>query len=341
MIILRIRREILALMVLLVLASCNNEMDVMAPYKDIPIAYCMLNPSDSVQYLRLEKSFLGEGNAYDMARQTDSIYYPDATVYIERWDDDKMMEQLAMTRVSLPGRDSGIFTHSPNYVYRTTAPVKRNSEYHLTISIPSTGAEISAITHTVTDFKVIKPESYKKTLALWSYENYQEVEWISAPYTRIYHLKIRFHYLEVRNSDTVALTSDWNIGSYNSMSDKGGEEMKSEILNKNFYKWLGNKLSKPGSDVFRLVDKKALDFIFTVGGEELFTYMEVYDDDSGLIVDKPVFTNIVNGIGLFSSRNQQSVLGKSLSTHSIDSVAYGFYTKNLRFADSQNDYYYR
>lgn len=340
MIILSIHRGILVSMILLGFASCANDLVVMAPYTGMPVVYCILNQKDSVHYLRLEKSFLGEDNAYEMARQTDSIYYPGASVFLERWADGEIKEQMAMKRIQNPVRDSGIFTNDPNYLYQTSSTIKGNSEYRLNISIPSTGAKITAITHTVNDFKVIKPESYKKNLPFNSYDNYFTVEWLAAPYTRIYHLMIRFHYLEVKNSDTVNLTADWNIGDFVSKSGIGGEDMQVEILQRNFYKWLGNKLKQPASNVLRLADKKAVDIVYTVGGEELYTFMEIYKEDTGTLTEKPVFTNIINGIGLFSARFEQSILGKSLSGHSIDSLAFGIYTKNLRFADSQNDYYY-
>lgn len=334
------RRGISVLMILLGLGSCANDLLVMAPYKDIPIVYCILNPKDSVHYLRLEKSFMGEDNAYEMARQPDSIYYPGATVNLERWADGEKKEEAALELVWRPVRDSGIFANDPNFLYQTRAPLKINSEYRLNISIPSTGALISASTHTVNDFKVIKPETFKKNLPFSSYDNYQTVEWISSPFTRVYHLTIRFHYLEVKSADTVFLTADWNLGQYVTQSGVGGEIMTAEILQRDFYKWLGSKLTRPSENIQRLANKKAIDFIFTVGGEELYTYMEVYKEDAGILKEKPVFTNIVNGIGLFSSRFEQSVAGKSLSDHSIDSLAYGMYTKELRFGDSQNDYYY-
>ena len=236
--------------------------------------------------------------------------------------------------------ESGIFTNDPNYLYMLSKPVLGNKEYRLKIEIPSTNTLISATTHTVSDFKVVKPEGFKKNLPFSSYDNYQSVQWISAPYTRIYQLIIRFHYLEVVNNDTSFLFADWNIGQSITESGAGGELMTVDILQRNFYKWIGNKLTKPPEGIQRLADKKAIDFIFTVGAEELYTYMEIYKADNGVPKEKPVFTNITNGIGLFSAKYVQSVLGKSLSEHSVDSLAYGIYTKDLRFADSQNDYYY-
>lgn len=340
MIILRIRRLILLLMIFASMMSCNNDLVVMAPYQVVPVVYCVLNPKDQTQYLRLEKSFLGEASALDMAQQTDSIYYKDASVFIERWADGEMKEQLGLERIEAPVRDSGIFTNNPNYLYHLTTPILSNREYRLKVVIPSSNIEITASTRTVGDFKVVRPEAFKRTLPFSSYDNYQTVQWISTPYTRIYHLMVRFHYLEVISGDTTFHSLDWNIGHYITADAQGGELMTSEILQRNFYKWIGNKLTKPDEKVQRLANKKAIDFVFTVGSEELYTYMEIYKEDPGLPKEKPVFTNITNGIGLFSAKYEQSILGKALSDHSVDSLAHGIYTKHLRFADSQNDYYY-
>lgn len=340
MIILSMSRIIWVLMILPGFVSCSKDFEVMSPYKSIPVVYCVLNQKDSAVYLRLEKSFLGAASAFDMALQTDSVYYPYATVILERWADNRMMDRVILEHVTNPPRDPGIFTHDPNYLYRSSAPVLGNSEYRLSINIPSVSAPISAMTHTVRDFKIVKPETWKKNLPFSSYDNYMTVEWISAPYTRIYNLTLRFHYLEVMDNDTVNLSADWNIAHYITASGVGNERMIAEILQRNFYQWIGNKLDSLPFGAQRLADKKAIDFIFTVGGEELYTYLEIYGEEEGILQDKPVFTNIVNGIGLFSARFEQSVTGKSLSSHSIDSLATGIYTKHLSFADSQNDYYY-
>ncbi len=320
--------------------SCGNELVVMAPYKDIPIVYCVLNPKEETQYLRLEKSFLGEASALEMARFEDSIYYPGATVMLERWSDGKLRDQFPMERIVAEDRDSGIFLESPNYLYKVDAKLVGNSEYRLAIQIPSTGAEVSARTRVVSEFRVIRPETFKKNLAFSSYDNVQTVEWISAPYTRIYHLAVRFHYLEIYQRDTIRKTADWSIAHYTTDYGNGGQTITADILHRNFYKWLGNKLDKPASGMIRLAEHQAIDFIFTVGGEELYTYMQIYGEDSGIQKEKPVFTNIVNGVGLFSSRFRQEINGKSLTGHSIDSLAHGIYTRNLGFDDSKNEYYH-
>ena len=320
-------------------SSCNNDLDIDAPYRDMPIVYCILNPADSIHYLRLEKSFSGNANAYDMAAQPDSIYYPDAQVVLERWNNNEIKESYSMLREELPSRDPGIFVNEPNYLYSLHALLQANSEYRLHLTIPATGTEVTARTHLVDKFRIIKPEDYKKNFSFSAYDNYQAIEWVTAKYTRVYHVLIRFHYLEIEHGDTTFLYADWNLANYAAENDAGGISMEAKVLHRNFYKWLGNKLKPIPKSIVRLANRKSIDFMFTVGGDELYTYIEIYKPDDGPPTEKPVYTNIANGIGLFSSRFEQAISGKSLSFHSIDSLSHGIYTKHLGFDDSRNEYY--
>ena len=61
----------------------------------------------------------------------------------------------------------------------------------------------------------------------------------------------------------------------------------------------GSEISE-SSVVSRLVNR--VEFLFSVAGDELNTYMEVNEPSSGIVQDKPDYTNIENGIGLFSCR---------------------------------------
>ncbi|MFN3874859.1 MAG: hypothetical protein ACK4L7_02980, partial [Flavobacteriales bacterium] len=60
-----------ALMALSLLGACSTELDVNEPYKDISIVYGLLNQRDSLHFVKINKAFLGEGNALDMARVRD------------------------------------------------------------------------------------------------------------------------------------------------------------------------------------------------------------------------------------------------------------------------------
>ncbi len=60
----------------LLFTSCKNDLKLNAPYKEIPSIYAVLTPQDAVQMIRVNKVFLGEGDANKMAQVADSINYP-------------------------------------------------------------------------------------------------------------------------------------------------------------------------------------------------------------------------------------------------------------------------
>ena len=55
------------------IASCDNDLDIIAEWKDISVVYGILNAQDSVHYVKLNKAFLGQGDVYDMAQEFDSL----------------------------------------------------------------------------------------------------------------------------------------------------------------------------------------------------------------------------------------------------------------------------
>lgn len=228
--------------VMLASMGCNNDVQISAPYQDIPVVYCILNPADTVHYLRLEKSFNGEASALEMAQEPDSIYYPDAQVILERWEDGDKQQEWFMLPVTVTPREAGLFVSDPNRLYSLNANLEPDQEYRLQVEIPSTQKTVTAQTHLVSNFRIIKPEYYRKSLPFSSYDNYTLVEWVTAKHTRVYHLSVRFHYLEVDGLDTTFQTAVWNIANFAAEHDAGGITMDHSLLHRNFYKWLGNKL---------------------------------------------------------------------------------------------------
>lgn len=70
-----------------VLFSCKNDLKLNAPYKEIPSIFAVLNPQDKIQMIRVNKVFLGEGDANKMALVADSVNYPagELSITLERY----------------------------------------------------------------------------------------------------------------------------------------------------------------------------------------------------------------------------------------------------------------
>jgi len=80
--------------------------------------------------------------------------------------------------------------------------------------------------------------------------------------------------------------------------------------------------------------------MFSVGGEDLDTYNQVTIAQQGLTSGsvQPEFTNIENGLGLFSGRFHKNITNIPIDGHTIDSLACGQVTKHLRFMNTVGDF---
>ena len=63
------------LVAIVLLTACNDDFSINSEWEDITLVYGLLNSSDSIQYIKINKAFLGEGDVYEMAAVSDSIQY--------------------------------------------------------------------------------------------------------------------------------------------------------------------------------------------------------------------------------------------------------------------------
>jgi hypothetical protein len=69
-----------------VLSGCQKDFDIQADWKDITVVYGILDQGNRVQYIKVNKAFLGEGNNLVYASNPDSNNYPyPLDVWIEEW----------------------------------------------------------------------------------------------------------------------------------------------------------------------------------------------------------------------------------------------------------------
>lgn len=332
-----IKRIFTVLSFIFIISSCNNDLDVITDWKEISIVYGLLNQSDPVQYIKVNKAFLGEGDAFQMAKQSDSINYgSELSVQLEEWKNGSLNKTINLSQDLSIIKDTGIFSDQPNIIYKTNESLSDANEYTLKIINNKTGNIVSATTKLIKDFSVEKPKTFSS--ANFAHPTLPfRVEWSSAEYGKAYQLKIRFHFVEEDKMTGIRTNKylDWNsFRVMESNTDVGGEKMEINFMGNDFYtfirsKALNGELSADGS-VYRYPGR--LDFIFTVGAEEFNTYMEVSKPSTGLLTEKPQYSNLENGVGIFSSRFTKIIPQIPMNTPSIDTLACGQYTSNLGFA---------
>ena len=301
-------RLLLLLPLLLLFNACKTDFDVTAPYKEITIVYGLLSQNDTTHYLRINKAFLGNGNALQYATVADSSFYGnDIEVTVTESTTTGIGRTLAFDTTTIHTKDSGIFYSPDQLMYRSTAVLDPKNTYALKIRNKKSGSVVSSSTVLVQDFAIKKPISGSKWISFKrATTSPQKFEWYTGVNGRLYQPILKFYFKETSQaSDTLLREIDWVFPSYKSTELTGGELLATEYLNEDFYTWCEAQI--PYKDAAaedavknRLADH--FDLTFTVVGDEFSTYLDVNGPSTGLLLEKPFYSNIENGIGLFSSR---------------------------------------
>jgi hypothetical protein len=324
----------------MLLTQCSTDVDLTAPYKETTVVYGLLNPSDTVQFIRVAKAYLGEGNSLEMAKVSDSIYYPDSviTVVLQRWKNNSFQDSSVLVRDESIQKETGIFATQPNVLYRIpddpinhTDSLRKDNQYKLRITNKQTGKIVTASTFITNDISVSQPSSNPNVKLSMTSEYPSDVKWYSALYGKVYGLVIRFNYQETELAPPNNVTykkADWTFPNQQSSSVLVNQPMSLSYIGEDFYKNLSTKIF-PDNTVLRI--GLTVEFIFTIGAEEFYTYYLVNQPSLSISQDIPQYTNVNEGIGIFSSRNIFAIKNKQLDPASMDSLRFGQYTGTLGF----------
>ncbi len=328
--------------------SCSTDFDLTAKYKEVMVVYGLLNIQDTEHYIRIEKAFLDEStSALLISQNPDSIYYePGLEVIIRQLnssggeDGVLYLERVNGDTLGMP-KDSGIFANSPNILYRFKTPdsLKEDHSYQLEINNPATGKSVRSQTPLVNDFQFLFPSSTTP----WNPASPTPltVQWRSAKNGKVYDLIVRFHYEEwdkvtpnIRDPKFIDLVLARNIEAPNL---EGGSNIQLPLSGEAFYLAVKSKIP-----VNPLVNREVVfptfDFLVNVGGEELYNYIRVNQSQLGITSQSAVttYTNIENGLGIFSSRYFKVQSGIDMHPNGIDTLACGHITLGLGFLDAQS-----
>ncbi len=331
-----------------VLSSCKTDLNVNAPYKDTPVVYGLLNQNDSIHYVKITKAFLGQADAYQMAQIRDSSEYADVLdVKIMETNKGTVLRTFNLQRTLIKNKSQGTFYSPEHYVYAfptPNQPLKPEYKYELKVINNELDMEISSETDLVHPFTIKKPtEAPQASISFYSINNVSDysIEWISAVNAKRYNILVVFNYKEVDKTanDTITRKIEW-VYNFKSKTIRGGEEMAFNMTGNEFFGKIAQNIPNAASNIERLVH--TMDFYFSVAGEELNTYMEVNEPVTGIVQEKPEYTNIVNGIGIFSSRLNKAVQNKGLTQQTARNLKRSEETKDkgfIKYWDPVNNQY--
>lgn len=330
----------------LTISGCQQDFDITADYKEITVVYGLLNSSENTHYLRIQKGYLIDGDAFQAGGVADSIYYNDSLlVQIKALPNGATytLTKVDGNLIGLP-KDTGAFATQPNWLYRFNAPLNTTATYQLTITNTSNGNVITAQTKLVGAFTLSVPSpdpGNKGQKFKFSTSSPGKAVFYTIEDAGLYDLKVRFPYKEYNATDNSLIKDDY-IETYIFKSKfiphiTGGLQVIEDVNAGIIINALKNVLVQ-SPNVYRVFDvSKGMTFTFAAGGTELANYINSTTAQSGSIGANealPPYTNLSNGYGIFSSRIYQSVDSVLLTNEGLDELACNPLAAGLRFKGS-------
>lgn len=298
------------------LTSCDNELNVAAEWEETAVIYGLLNPTDENQYIRIQRTYLDEKRGAMMFSSIpDSLYFDTLSVTIDEYDNGSYVQTFTLKRVDgnligLP-KDSGTFTNDVNYLYEMSDPVRASNFFHdysyvIKVFHPGSGYLATANAVSMGQAEMSSPVSeFVSEIFLSSNEKHSVlVKYQEGKHVMAYDMVMKVYIEEIDKADTtqrITKVIDWRMLTENLTTSLSGYNQERKIIySQGFFNTLGAQLEVDPTIYRRLL---SFDLLLYGYAEDVHTYINVNKPSIGIVQKKPEFTNINNGIGLFSSRH--------------------------------------
>ncbi len=344
----------------LFIVSCSEDFNINGEWTDQTIVYGLLNQTDSAQYIKINKAFLGNGDAWEMAGHADSVQYAkELDVQLieyslkdinynpaidQSWQTTGRTIKLSRTSEiakndTTPDGNKGTFGSQINYLYKTSENLVNSRKYKLQIIVPGKPDTISSDALLIYDLNVQTPKPdvglSKSYVDLSDSVKPYTTTWSLAMYGKVYQCQLKFHYIEIVGNDTTWHTLDFDYPTLTAQnirvpSTQSVPKLSQKIGGSEFFIKIRNNIPVKANVKRKAI---ALDFYYWAAGENYYTYRNINSSSNSLGQDHSAYSNIKNAIGFFDARYVYAITGKELKGTTHDELANGSYTKDLNFAD--------
>lgn len=335
---------------LISLSSCRDDINLVGTFKETAIVYGLLDQADSVHLIKINRAFIGPGNALEIAKIPDSSYFSDlnATIY-ECVGKDTLRSWILKDTIVDSKSTNGIFYAPTEKVFGFNEKfLNTEATYKLKIVIyPGTSKEfiVTGATKLVTGLTSGQSSIgssfgfYSGDPNLGKYITSNVIVSNTGTANRV-NASLTINYDEFQDNSLIhSVSIPWNTGE----SEVTANSTYSTIIQGKFFYELirDNASSNP------LINKrkfKSIVITLTGGSEDFNNYINANKVSSSLVQSKPTFTNLKISndnyvVGLFSAR-QTIVITKPykginnsscLNSDTKDQLAKGEITSGLFF----------
>jgi|APGre2960657404_1045060.scaffolds.fasta_scaffold11388_2 hypothetical protein len=330
------------------LTSCNEDVDLIGDFEETAVVHGLLDKSDSIHFIKINRAFIGPGNALEISQIPDSNEFQQVDATITEFVNGSQDRVWTLLDTLVENKDpNGVFyaPYQKMYYFKTTStePLNANAIYKLHISINGDDILIDGETEIVSGIGTSADgQTFRFDFVDDPGVYFEKGLSVSSGNSHIINATLEVKFFEYTAPGVGALKSfKWNLGE----SEVEPNGSKTFTMNgKTFYDLvLANITNNPSINQRKMYSIKV---IATGGGEDLFNYMTVNAPSSTLAQSKPSFTNLsVNAnhkvVGIFSSRYTHSIEKtyinpsnanlRMMATKSVEELCTGPITGNLFF----------
>ncbi|HEX8515573.1 MAG TPA: hypothetical protein VF868_05190 [Bacteroidia bacterium] len=338
---------VLTLAITVLLSACSTDLDVIGDWKETMIVYGLLDQTQSKQYIKINKAFLGEGNALEFAQVKDSAQFANAlNVTLKRIKNGNEIASYTLTPDHSIPKDAGTFYSGSQgnaiYSFNSTGSnaLNSDSQYKLVIRNNETSTEVTSQTGLIGDLGSLASPNPTATVAsivtitppasstLWTNQTYQ-IRFNSSANAREYQVVVRLMYTDSTNTGNVNDSIDWILPAQKTSNLNGLQPMDFSFKVRDYMRYLGSTLGVYSGLQHRVAGN--IKIVVCAGSDDLVTYIDVNEPSTGIIQEKPEYTNITNGLGIFSARLKKIAFDQPISGTTRDSLSGGYNTRCLKF----------
>lgn len=347
------------------LGACKDDIDLSPDGKETAIVYALLDQSDSIHYVRINRAFYGGTNALEIAQIPDSSYFKQVDATISELFNGKIIRSWKLRDTIVSNKDTNGVFYAPQqklYYFATDkeTALKPGYTYKLNVSIDNKRFEVNGETKLIQNAKLGNPASEGNSFSFAStnianYGYFTTQVNASLGTSLAFNVNLDIYIKEFKGTESNVKKIKWNLGDrINSSSNvvalgASGEsfykKIAAECIDKNVAK----------RQLYRL------DINAMFCSAEFVEYQNSLIPSSTLAQSKKEYTNlsVTNGMrvkGIFASRNNvvaqklpftkysASNYFRAIDQSSMKELCQGQYTGNLNFcsdvpSDSKETYY--
>lgn len=298
----------LVLIPLVIQQSCKNDIEVFTEYKEQAIVYGLLDLSQETQYLKIQRTFLNPNStAHEIAQLKDSLYFEDASVKLI---EEQTGKEIEFQRIDSIPKDSGFFQNSTNYLYASNVLLDAKYTYRLLIKNNKTGYTATGRTQIVRAPIVNFPVSINNPFFSVSPKLNVNLRFVNGLNAKSQDAYFEFTVAEFPESDTTQTTFkkiQWHFVT-NLVNEGGAPYMPgnraTSVPGIGFYDFFLGNMDNGVFNKDKYVQRRIVrtDFVLISASQDLADFVAASTPSIGIVQKQIDFSNVQNGLGIFSSR---------------------------------------